>query len=400
MKKLLALLLAAVMVLTLCACGAKPDEPAAAPEAPAAPDAAAPAADGAYTGDPLNIIFSCTFQETATGGELVTYFKKQVEELSGGAITVNVAYGGTLFGDADQLDGVATGAVNMIALGHNPHAAKLPLLCSVPDFAPDSVQNALDYFNNLLFINPDSSAVLQAEAERNGIKYLSVLAGGANAFVASIPFEDLTSLVENSSAFGNMEAAKFSALGFTVEAVLPWDLYQSFSTGLIDASQMASTSMLQDGVAEVATYWMYDNTYTAGNFLTVNLEWWNGLSAEQQEVLQTAAKATEAYSAELYTTALASEANTLTDMGVTLVEMSAEDFQTWWSAIMTSKATDALNSAAQMGTEAETETVLQVAADFTNSDVALDEIDVSAGDASGEPSGEPTGEPPAEAPAA
>ena len=54
MKKTVALLLALVMVLALCACGAKEEAPAEAPAAaaaPAAPEAAAPAAAPAAAGD-------------------------------------------------------------------------------------------------------------------------------------------------------------------------------------------------------------------------------------------------------------------------------------------------------------------------------------------------------------
>jgi len=380
MKKFLALLLALVMVLALCACGAA--EPAA-EEAPAeeapAEEAAAPAADGAYAGEPVEILFSTTFQETATGGELVAFFKKTLEEATAGAITVDVMYGGTLFSDADALDGVATGACQMTALGHNPHAAKLPLLCSVPDFAPNSVQNAIDYFNYLMFENEASSAALAAECEANGIKMLGGLAGGANAFVATFDFDDLASMVAGSAAFGNMEAAKFSALGFTVEAVLPWDLYTSFDNGLIDATQMASTSMLQDGVAEVTTTWMYDNTYTAGNFMTVNLAWWNGLSADAQAAIQAAVDATAAYSVEKYEEALETEAATLTnDYGIKLVEMSEADFQTWWSAIMDSKVADAMATAATNGNVEEAEAVLAAAAEFTNFELSAETMDAAA----------------------
>lgn len=340
MKKILALLLAVVMVLALTACGsAKP-------------------------ADTLTISFSTTFQETATGGELVTYFKNTLEEATDGAITVDVAYGGTLFADADALDGVGTGAVNMTALGHNPHAAKLPLLTGVPDFAPDSVQNALDYFTYLLEENEASAAALEAEATANGVKFLGALAGGANAFVANFDFNNLTELLATSRAFGNMEMAKFQALGFSsVEAVLPWELYQGFETGLIDATQMASTSMLQDGVAEVTTTWMYDNTYTAGNFMTVNLEWWNGLTAEQQEAIQAAVDATAAYSVEIYETALESEATTLTEeKGIKIAEMTDAEFDLWWSVIMESKVE---NTLALTNNSAEAQAVLQAAADFT-----------------------------------
>ena len=401
MKKFLALMLALVMVLALCACGAAEpaaeEAPAEAPAAEAPAEEAAPAADGAYAGESVDILFSTTFQETATGGELVTFFKNTLEELTGGAITVNVMYGGTLFQDPDALDGVATGACQMTALGHNPHADKLPLLCSVPDFAPDSVQNAIDYFNYLMFENPESSAALAAECEANGVKMLGGLAGGANAFVANFDFDNLAGLLEGSAAFGNMEAAKFSALGFkAVEAVFPWDLYTSFDNGLIDATQMASTSMLQDGVAEVTTTWMYDNTYTAGNFMTVNLEWWNGLSADAQAAIQAAVDATAAYSVEKYVEALESEAATLTDeYGIKLVEMTDEEFQTWWGVIMNSKVDDAMAKAAANGNVEEAEAVLNAAAEYTNFNLTAEQLEAAAvaAPASGEPSGEPSEEP-------
>ena len=346
MKKLIALLLAAMMVFALAACGS---QPAASEKV-----------------DSLTIEFTTTFQETATGGELVTYFKNQVEELSGGAITVNVYYGGTVATDPEALDIVSSGAMNMTALGHNPHADKLPLLCGVPDFAPDSVQNALDYFNYLLKVDPAASAALEAEATANNVKFLGALAGGANAFVANFDFNNLTELLATSRAFGNMEMTKFQTLGFTsVEAVFPWDLYTAFQTGQIDATQMASTSMLQDGVAEVTTTWMYDNTYTAGNFITVNLDWWNGLTAAQQQILQAAADATAAHSVEVYETALKSEADTLTGMGIKIAEMTPEEFQTWWSVIMESKKDDTMAKAAANGNVEDAQTVLKAAADFT-----------------------------------
>ena len=371
MKKLIALLLSVVMVLALCACGATTEEPAAVETteaeaaAPEAAEAAPEEAAAGYTGEPLNILISSTYSENETGGQIITYFKDTLEELTDGAISVQITYGGTLFGDQDQLDGVATGAVNMICLGHNPHAAKLPLLCSVPDFAPDNIQNALDYFNTLIFDDPETSAILQAEAEANGIKYLNVSAGGANCFLATYEFTDLPSLINGSAAFGNMEPAKFQALGFTVEQVGPWDYYSAFSTGLIDASQMASTPLVSMGLPEVAKYWMYDNTYTAGNFLTANLAWWNGLSADQQAAIQEAADAMEAYSVEVYTEALATEAADLEAAGVTLVEMNDADFATWWTAIMESKVSDAMATAADNGNEADAQAVLQAAADFT-----------------------------------
>ena len=67
---------------------------------------------------------------------------------------------------------------------------------------------------------------------------------------------------------------------------------------------MSSTPLESMGLQEVAKYWMYDNTYAAGNFFTVNLDCWNSLSAEAQAAIEDAAKATEEHSIEVYTEAI------------------------------------------------------------------------------------------------
>ena len=353
MKKLIALLVAATMVLTF-AVTAFAEEPAEAP----------------YAGEELTISFSSTYSETETGGEIIQWFKDYLEEKTEGKIKVNVTFGGTLFGNEDQLDGVADGAVNMIALAHNPHADMVPLLCSIPDFAPESTENALNYFDYLLFENEETAALLQAEAESIGVKYLNVLAGGANTFISKEEFTELQDLIDKSKSFGNMEAAKFEALGLTVEAVLPWDYYNAFETGLIDASQMSSTPLVSMSIYEVAPYWMYDNTYTAGNFFTVNLDWWNGLSAEAQAAIEDAAKATEEYSCETYDNAIEAEQQFLVENGATLVEMSEEDSAFWWSDVMESKKADSLAIAEGNDNVEDVMTILNAAAEFTGYEFA------------------------------
>lgn len=101
----------------------------------------------------------------------------------------------------------------------------------MPGFAPGGTQAALDYFNTLMFDDPDTSALIQGEAEDLGIKYLNVIAGGANALAAKFPFTDLQSLVAGSSSFGNF-----------------------------DAAQMGLAPMVSMAWYEVAPYWALDGT--------------------------------------------------------------------------------------------------------------------------------------------
>ena len=203
LKKILAALLAISMVAGMTACGgdaassaaassaAAPAESAAATEAaPAAPEAPASAAEAAastqeaapkadsITCDPLTIEFSTVYNETETGGQIIKHFEEYLNNLTGGAITMNIFWGGTLFTDPEALDGVNSGAVNMTALGHMPHLATLNYL-AFPGFAPGGTKAALDYFDTLMFKDPETSALIQQEAADNGIIYLNVLAGGA-----------------------------------------------------------------------------------------------------------------------------------------------------------------------------------------------------------------------------
>ena len=377
MKKLIALLLALAMAFALVACGSSNNTPAATDDGSASGSPADTSGDasgdtaGDASGsdiDPLTIKFSSTYQETETGGVIQKYFIDKLAELSGGAIDVDITWGGTLFDSAGELDAVMDGVVDMVSLGHMPHLDTLPYL-SFPGFAPGNTQTALDYFNTLIFDDPDTSALIQGEAEQNGIKYLNVIAGGANAFCTKYSFTDLASLVSGSSAFGNFDAAIFESLGFQVTAVTPSETYESLDRGLIDGTQMALAPMLAMAWYEVAPYWCLDGTYTAGNFFTVNLDWWDGLTAAQQECIQAACDATEDYSATLYDDAIASDVATIEEAtGNKFVELSDADISTFWAACFEAKAADAMNRAETHNVSDGMRTILEKAAEITGYD--------------------------------
>lgn len=373
MKKLFALLLALAMVFALAACGSNGgnNAPAASGDKSAAPAASAGSGNKAEaTGDvdPLTIKFSSTYQETETGGTIEQYFIDQLKEISGGAIDVDITWGGTLFDASGELDAVMDGVVDMIALGHMPHLDTLPYL-SMPGFAPGGTQAALDYFNTLMFDDPDTSALIQGEAEDLGIKYLNVIAGGANALAAKFPFTDLQSLVAGSSSFGNFDAAIFEKLGFQVTAVTPPETYEALDRGMVDATQMGLAPMVSMAWYEVAPYWALDGTYTAGNFFTVNLDWWESLTDAQRDCIQKAADATEDYSATLYDDAIASDLATIEEKtGNKIVELSDADIDTFWSACFDAKAADAMARAEKHGVTDGMRTILEKAAEITNYD--------------------------------
>ena len=393
LKKILAALLAISMVAGMTACGgdaassaaassaAAPAESAAATEAaPAAPEAPASAAEAAastqeaapkadsITCDPLTIEFSTIYNETETGGQIIKHFEEYISNLTGGAITMNIFWGGTLFTDPEALDGVNSGAVNMTALGHMPHLATLNYL-AFPGFAPGGTKAALDYFDTLMFKDPETSALIQQEAADNGIIYLNVLAGGANAFCTTYEFTDLDSMIAGSKSFGNMDAAIFEALGFQVTSVGPGDCYDALQRGLIDSTQMGLAPMVSMGWEEVASYWALDGTYTAGNMFTANLEWWNGLTDAQRQAISQACDEVEEYSAGIYDDSIATDCATIEEKtGNKMVEFSDADIDRVWAATFDAKADSAMETAKANGKEEGMTKILEKAAEITGYD--------------------------------
>jgi TRAP-type C4-dicarboxylate transport system substrate-binding protein len=315
--------------------------------------------------DALTILASSTFQETEVGGQIIQHFIDKLSELSDGSITVNMNWGGTLFDSAGEFDAVADGAINLVPLGHLPHIDKVTYL-GFPGWAPGGTQGVVDYFNTLMFDDPETSALIQEEAAEQGIKYLNVIAGGTNAFCANYEFTDLASLVKGSKSFGNFMAAQFEALGFQVTSVTPPDTYDAIDRGLIDSTQMGFAPMVSLSWFEVAPYWALDGTYTAGNMFTVNLDWWDGLSADQQALIQQAADEVETYSMGIYDDAIAADISKVESAtGNSFVEFSDADIAKIWDACFKANADATMKLAEQSGKADNANIILKKAAEIT-----------------------------------
>ena len=126
MKKLLAMLMALVLVLSLVACGAAPAAPAAT-EAPKA-DAPAEAPKTDDVGEPITLIFSIAAVPTDAHGAAQKVFKEKVEELSGGNITVECYDSGTLYGQDTEHDALKNGDVDII---YSSASAPLTSNCNI-----------------------------------------------------------------------------------------------------------------------------------------------------------------------------------------------------------------------------------------------------------------------------
>ncbi|MBN1629998.1 MAG: TRAP transporter substrate-binding protein DctP [Thermoleophilia bacterium] len=315
------------------------------------------------TQEPITIKYATTFIETEAGGKIVQHFCDYVEDATAGAVEFDIFFGGTLGTNMEELGLVSSGSVDMVSLGHPPFADQIPLL-NFPMWAPPDAQGAIDYFNYLVFDNPDTSKLIQAEAAANNVIYLGFTAGGGNVFIAKEPFTKLSDLVGKKFGAGGSIPA-FEAMGYTVVQSFPPDTYENLSRGVIEATQMGFVPTVNLKWYEVCKYYMFDGTYAAGNAFTVNLDTWEKLTEETQAVMYEAAAETETFSLELDAADTEASIKLLTDAGVTVGTLSDEDIAMWWDLLFDVSAGDCMARAQNLGIVNEMTTVLTAAAEFT-----------------------------------
>lgn len=363
MRKILAMLLAIVMVFALVACGSS-DTPATQAPSSNAPSSDAPSSDAPAgpSYDNVKLMFSTTFNEMETSGQAIVYFTNYITEKSGGAITFDIKWGGTLAGTGEELSFLQAGAFDMSVLGQSQYSDVFALL-NFPGQTSGSQQKCVDYFNHIVYENPETSALINAQVEAQGVKMLGFMANGGNAFCLK---KDVTAISDMAGLKLGvaMNQAAFEALGFSIYNMFPWDGYEALSKGMADASFMAIGPMIMLSWHEVAPYFVNANEYTAGNYFTISLDKWNSFNADTQALFEEAMDATTAYSIQLAEEQMAGVEAALAAAGGKMSALSEEDTARMFELLWNLAVGDARALAQNGNCTAEMETVLKACADY------------------------------------
>ena len=254
--------------------------------------------DTAAEVEPISLTLTTAYSETEMAGQIITHFIEYLDQKSGGAVQVEVYWGGTLASNTEELNFVGTGAADMTVINQSISADVLPLM-NFPSQVSGGYQAAVDFMDNIVFENQATAPAIQAQIEAQNVKMLGSVATGSNAFVSKEEAGSLGELTTRKLGVG-MNQSAFEALGFSgVVTVMPWDYYDNLSRGIADAGYMSGAALVSMSVHEVTPYFLMDGTYVAGNFITVNLDKWNSMSDAQKALFEAAMDDTAAYSVEL-----------------------------------------------------------------------------------------------------
>ena len=348
-KKLLSLVLAGTMVLSMTACGlsggqaaAPAADSAAAPadtaaeaeaEAPAAEEAeaapaaeeAAPAEDSAAAGDPAVTLVMAEVNPLDTiVGQMDSKFKEEVERLSGGSITIDLQASGVLGSENDVLDAMLGGAgtiqlSRISAFALTNYGGHKSTLLSIPYTFVDR-----DHFWN--FVHSDMAEEFLREPSDNGSGIRGLFYGeeGFRHFFTKEPVEKVEDFkgmkirVSNDPVMNGM----VEGLGASPTVVDFGELYSALQTGVVDGAEQPTANYQSNAFNEIAPNFILDGHTLGAVQVVITDEAWNGLTEAQQQAMTEASKIASDYCHEISEEAENKVLQELKDSGCNVVEVA------------------------------------------------------------------------------
>lgn len=326
MKTVISIVLAASLAMSLAACGSSSSSKAETSSASVSPAASAPSqaatnarwdqsaefdkaldtmdlsakVDGV---EATSLTMSTHCSETDSNYLYALAFQKAVNELSGGTMKVEVYANGQLFGQADALQGIQQGTLDIansdtaLLANYNPAAGILdiPYLMKNRDQALKCVQDK------------EIANFIDGMISSSGMHLLSILplnfrnALAKNVDIGSV--DDFKGFIMRTPEAPHTIAA-FEAVGATPTVIPSGEAYTAVQTGVADGLEGHAEYMVLQKFYEVAkNYVQTQHVFTFTDYV-ISKKVYDGLTDKQKEVVDKAAQAAQgvhiAYTANLY----------------------------------------------------------------------------------------------------
>ncbi len=295
MKKFLIAVLSIVLILSFVSCSKDSSSTSA-------PAATAKEGTGDVTTDPhVTLVYAEVNPLDTIVGRTATYFKEQVEKLSGGSITIDVQASGVLGSENDVLDSMLGGGTSIdmsriSAFALTSYGAQKSMLLSLP-----FMFESREHFWN--FANSDLAPEFLNEPQEIGLPIRGIFYGeeGFRHFFTVSPIagiEDLKGMklrVSNDPIMNGL----VKGLGASPTVVSFGELYSALQTGVVDGAEQPIANYKSNAFPEVAPYLILDGHTLGAIQVVITDTAWAKLTKQQQDVIMEAGKLTQAYNAEI-----------------------------------------------------------------------------------------------------
>ena len=285
----------------LTACGGGSSSSTAASTAPASSAAAGDAS--AASGDPaVTLVYAEVNPLDTIVGQTASYFKEQVESLSGGSITIDLQASGVLGSENDVLDNILAGGdtidiSRISAFALTSYGCKKSMLLSLPY----TFVSREHWWN---FANSDLAPDFLNEPQELGLPVRGIFYGeeGFRHFFTVEPVAGIADLAGMKLRVSNDPVMNglVEGLGASPTVVSFNELYSALQTGVVDGAEQPIANYASNAFPEVANNLILDgHTLGAVQVVITDNAWNNKLTANQQEAIMEAGRLSQEFNASL-----------------------------------------------------------------------------------------------------
>ena len=343
MKKVIAAMVSAAMLLPLAACGSSNATSATAPAAAPSDGAAAEKKGGDGTGSPGGVdhtqgaSFKIRFATNSSAGDVagegisqtgkgLIYFCTQIEERSGGRITTQIFTDGQLASSTQEyIGGAQNGAYEMFMLNCGSWA----------DYTPAYAGLNIPY---LYMDYDDAYAVLDSQIRQEWDQRAQADTKCIPLAHLDIGFRQLTANKEI-HAPADLKGVKirtmvdpiqmncWEAFGASVTPVPYAELYTALQQKLVDAQENPPSNIVSSKLYEMQSYCMKTNHNFTTTIMAASPVFWDTLSEEDKAFLQELWKETEMYVRSLTENLSDGFFDEMQSKGTTVVELTTDELK-------------------------------------------------------------------------
>ena len=285
----------------LTACGGGSSSSTAASTSTASSAAAGDAS--AASGDPaVTLVYAEVNPLDTIVGQTASYFKEQVESLSGGSITIDLQASGVLGSENDVLDNILAGGdtidlSRISAFALTSYGCQKSMLLSLPY----TFVSREHWWN---FANSDLAPDFLNEPQELGLPVRGIFYGeeGFRHFFTVEPVAGIADLAGMKLRVSNDPVMNglVEGLGASPTVVSFNELYSALQTGVVDGAEQPIANYASNAFPEVANNLILDgHTLGAIQVVITDNAWNNKLTANQQEAIMEAGRLSQEFNASL-----------------------------------------------------------------------------------------------------
>jgi len=292
--RILALLLAMALVLAACGDGDADETTTTAEEttdtteaeAPTTTADAAPTTTAGTAQEEVELVLAHSYQEgqpqVVCGSDVI----KEMAEAAGVGLTIEVFGASQLGGDADRIESVISGDIDMDIQGASALSAVYPQMSVVDGaFVFDDSEHLYRFFTS------DASDELTEGFEAaTGVHILGAWNTGARQFTANVPINGPDDLQGLRMRFppSPQFLLNAEAMGAEPVEVAFEELYLALQQGTVDGQENPIVNIDAINLDEVQDYISLSSHQLSSNLVIINADAFNGLSTEQQAAIEAA----------------------------------------------------------------------------------------------------------------